>query len=135
MAYKMTSRVFKDVETDTLLEFDMIEKRARGKHFWKLYLNDFLSVLGLVDSRQLDILVYILDNTNPSTNLFLGTYSKIEEDIKCSRQTIAKIMKKLQENDFMSKVSNGVWMVNPKFLFKGDEKKKQILLSYYNDEN
>lgn len=50
------------------------------------------------------------------------------------RQTIARIMKKLQANNFIKKVQNGVWLVNPNILMKGNDTKRQILLSYYESE-
>ena len=43
-------------------------------------------------------------------------------------------MKKLQENNFIKKVQNGVWLVNPNILMKGNDTKRQILLSYYESE-
>ena len=66
--------------------------------------------------------------------MFIGTYKKIAEDVKCSSATIATIMKKLQANNFIKKVQNGVWLVNPNILMKGNDTKRQILLSYYNSE-
>lgn len=44
-------------------------------------------------------------------------------------------MKKLQANNFIKKVQNGVWLVNPNILMKGNDNKRQILLSYYQSEN
>ena len=82
---------------------------------------DFLTVLGTIDSRQLDVFVYIAENTNPSNNTFIGTYTKISKDVGVSSRTIAKIMKKLQENNFIKKVQNGVWLVNPNILMKGGD--------------
>ena len=52
-------------------------KAVEAKNFWKLYLGDFLPVLGIVESKQVDILIYILENTQPSTNMFVGTYKTI----------------------------------------------------------
>ena len=43
-------------------------------------------------------------------------------------------MKKLQENNFIKKVQNGAWLVNPNILMKGNDTKRQILLSYYETE-
>ena len=42
-------------------------------------------------------------------------------------------MIKLQENKFVTKVQNGVWQVNPNIMMKGNESKKQMLLSYYSE--
>lgn len=125
-----------DTQTGELIHVDQITKRTYGnKNFWKCYLMDFLSVLGIIDSKQLDIFIYIVENTSQSNNMFIGTYTKIGKDVGVCRQTIATIMKKLQENNFIKKVQNGVWLVNPNILMKGNDTKRQILLSYYqNDE-
>lgn len=128
-------RQIMDMETGEVMLVDQITKRRYGtKNFWKCYLMDFLTVLGIIDSRQLDVFVYIAENTNPSNNTFIGTYAKISKDVGVSSRTIAKIMKKLQENNFIKKVQNGVWLVNPNILMKGGDHKRQILLSYYESD-
>ncbi|MET1123533.1 replication/maintenance protein RepL, partial [Priestia megaterium] len=47
--------------------------------------------------------------------------------------TVATIMKKLQENNFIKKKQNGVYIVNPNIMMKGNDTKRQILLSYYEE--
>jgi Firmicute plasmid replication protein (RepL). len=124
-----------DQDTGEIIEVDQITKRAYGtKAFWKIYLMDFLQILGIFDSKQVDIFIYILENTEQANNTFIGTYSKIQEATGVSRGTVAKIMTKLQKNNFITKVQNGVWQVNPNIMMKGNDNKKQMLLSYYNDE-
>lgn len=124
-----------DQDTGELILVDQITKRTYGtKNFWKCYLMDFLTVLGIIDSKQLDIFIYIVENTQQANNTFIGTYKKISKDTGCSSRTIATIMKKLQENNFIKKVQNGVWLVNPNILMKGNDTKRQILLSYYESE-
>ena len=121
-----------DDDTGEKITVDQITKRSYGtKQFWKCYLMDFLTVLGIIDSKQVDIFIYIVENTNQATNMFVGTYDKIAKDVGVSRPTIARIMKKLQENNFVKKVQNGLWFVNPNILMKGNDNKRQILLSYY----
>lgn len=124
-----------DVETGEQILVDNIVKRVYGsKNFWKMYLMDFLMVLGIIDSKQVDVFIYIVQNTNPSNNLFIGTYKEIAKECKVSEPTIAKIMKKLRENNFIKKKQNGVYFVNPNILMKGNDRKRQILLSYYESE-
>ena len=124
-----------DVDTGDEIFVDQITKRVYGtKNFWKCYLMDFLSVLGIIDSKQLDIFIYIVENTNQANNIFLGTYKKIAQDVGCSSTTIAKIMKKLQDTNFIKKIQNGAWLVNPNILMKGNDHKRQILLNYYESE-
>ena len=122
-----------DLDTGEIISVDQITKRVYGtRNFWKCYLMDFLSVLGIIDSKQLDIFIYICENTNSSDNIFIGTYKQIAEKVGCSQTTIAKIMKKLQENNFIKKKCNGVWMINANIMMKGNDHKRQMLLSYYN---
>lgn len=129
-------RELTDNETGEVMVVDQITKMVYGsKNFWKCYLMDFLTVLGIIDSKQVDIFIYIVENTNQSNNVFLGTYKKIAKDVGCSSATIAKIMKKLQENNFIKKMQNGAWLVNPNILMKGNDNKRQILLSYYESES
>nr|CDL67197.1 unnamed protein product [uncultured bacterium] len=132
---KRQIRTFIDKDTGEIFEADQIIKRFYGqKQFWKVYLMDFLSILGIFDSKQLDVFIYILENTEPANNTFIGTYDKIEKNTGVSRPTIAKIIKKLQEHKFINKIQNGVWQVNPRIMMKGSEFKKSLIINYYNEE-
>lgn len=125
-----------DVETGEQILVDQITKRIYGtKNFWKIYLMDFLSVLGIIDSKQLDVFIFIVENTNQANNIFLGTYKHIAKQVGVSEPTIGKIMKKLQQNNFIKRVQNGAWFVNPDILMKGNDTKRQILLSYYESDD
>ncbi len=127
-------KTYIDTETGEKIQAEQVTKRAYGqRHFWKVYLMDFLHILGLADSKQIDVLIYILENTEQANNTFVGTYKKIAKDANVSEPTIAKIMKKLQEKEFIKKVQNGVWQVSPNIMMKGSEHKKSLLLNYYDD--
>ena len=124
-----------DTETGEQILVDQITKRVYGtKNFWKCYLFDFLQVLGILDSKQCDVFVYIVENTNQANNTFIGTYKKIAKDVGVSEPTIARIMRKLKDHNFIKAVQNGVYLVNPNILMKGNDKKRQILLSYFESD-
>jgi hypothetical protein len=73
-----------------------------------------------------------MDNLNKE-NQFLYTYSMIEKETGISRRTIADTMTALQESDFLKKVKNGHYEVNPDQIFKGGKKSRMdILLRYKN---
>lgn len=95
------------------------------KHFWKCYMKDFLKVMKSLSYKQFEIFIYILENVKPSTNLFIATPRKIEKNTKCCRQTVAKTMKILQEQDFIRKIQTGVWIINPDILIKGNDSKQK----------
>lgn len=130
-----TKRHFQDIETGEVLHLDAVTKRVYGsKQFWKVYLSDFLAVLGIFDSKQVDVFIHIVEHASASDNLFIGTYKSIAKAVGCSEPTVSTILKKLQTNNFVAKVQNGVYRVNPNVMMKGNENKRQMLLSYYEDE-
>lgn len=123
-------------QVGNVMQVDQITKTVYGgKQFWKVYLMDFLMVLGIIDSKQLDVFLYIVENTRATDNMFMGTYEEIGKAINVSKGTIAKIMKKLQTHNFIRMKYRSVWYVNPNILMKGSERKRQILLSYYEAED
>lgn len=123
-----------DQETGEVIEVDQITKRSYGqKQFWKIYLLDFLQILGILDSKQVDVLIYILENTNSSNNTYIGTYRSTAEKTNLSLDTVRRVFKKLQDNNFLNKIQNGVYQVSPLIMMKGSEHKKQLLLNYYCD--
>lgn len=124
-----------DEDTGERIEVDQITKRALGqKQFWKIYLIDFLQVLGVLDSKQVDVLIFILENTEASTNTYIGTYRKTADGSGVALETVRKVMRKLQDNNFIKKIQNGVYQVSPLIMMKGNEHKKSLLLNYYADE-
>lgn len=124
-----------DLDTGEVMEVDQITKRVLGqKQFWKVYLIDFLQILGVLDSKQVDVLIYILEHTNASNNTYIGTYRKTADGSNVALETVRKVMKKLQDKSFIKRVQNGVYQVSPLIMMKGSEHKKQLLLNYYDDE-
>lgn len=123
-----------DEDTGERIEVDQITKRAYGqKAFWKVYLMDFLQVLGVLDSKQVDVFIYILEHTEPSNNTFIGAQRDIAKATNVSIQTVSRIMIKLQENNFVKRIKNSVYQVSPNVMMKGSEHKKSLLLNYYAD--
>lgn len=124
-----------DMDTGEVIEVDQITKRALGqKSFWKIYLMDFLQVLGGFEYKQLDVLIYILEHTEASNNTFIGTYRSLEKNVSVSYDTVRRTLTLLQSKGFLKKVSNGVYQVSPTIMMKGNEHKKSLLLNYYTDE-
>ena len=131
-----------DEETGEIIEVDQITKRALGqKRFWKLYLIDFLQILGILDSKQIDVLIYILENTRPSDNTYIGTYRKTADGAKVSLDTATRVMRKLQQQadgqgfPFLKRIQNGVYQISPLIMMQGNEHKKSLLLNYYAEDN
>lgn len=115
-------------------EFQTVEKKYYGQaQFWKMYLMDFLSVLGIVESKQLDVICYIMENTQPSNNVFIGTLEGIAKGAKVSKTTANTAVQKLLGANFMTRIQSGVYQINPAVMVKGSELKKRSLVIEYNE--
>ena len=123
-----------DRNTGEVLEVEQTTRLVYGsKSFWKCYLKELVAVLKSISSKQFHVFTYIIEHARPSDNLFIGTYDKIMKDTGYCRQTVAVAMKKLQGVGFIKKVQNGVWIINPDVLMKGNANKYRMLRSSYKD--
>lgn len=128
------AKTYIDSETGEKINVEQITKRAYGqKQFWKIYLMDFLQVLGVLDSKQVDVFIYILENTEQANNTFIGSQRDVAKDCGVSLDTVSRIMKKLQENGFVTQIKRSVYQISPTIMMKGSEHKKRLLLNYYDD--
>lgn len=124
-----------DTDTGEEINVNQITKRVYGqKSFWKVYLMDFLQVLGILDSKQVDVLIYILEHTEPANNTFIGSQRAISQKSGVSLSTVSRIMQKLQDQGFLNQIQRGVYQVSANIMLRGSDHKQQLLLSYYNDE-
>jgi predicted transcriptional regulator len=121
-----------NADTGEILETTVIEKEVdRDFNFHKIWLNDLMSVLNLIGGKKLDILKYLLSEMRTQDNTISVTYTKIQEKLNTSRKTIAETMKILQEANFITKVQNGLYMVNPDVIVRGNGKKRDALMIKY----
>lgn len=100
--------------------------------FFKVFLSDFARALEGFGGQKMKLLFYILDNIDPSTNMFLGTYDDIQREAKASRGTVASVINFLKDIDFIRQRFPGAYMVSPKYLVKGDHSKRHALMIKYN---
>lgn len=121
-----------DQDTGEVMQVNQTTKLVYGsKNFWKLYMREFIAVLKGLSDKQYKVFVYILEHTRPSDNRFTATYQSIMKDVGCCRQTVASTLGKLKDNNFMRKVQTGIWLVNPDIMVKGNDRKRNMLLSEY----
>lgn len=127
-------RRLQDIDTGEYIEADQITKISEKKSFWKIYLMDFLQILGGFEYKQLDTLIYILEHTNPTTNTYIGTYRTTAKCAGVSYDTVCKTIKLLQDKGMMSKIQNGLYHINPQIMLRGDKYQARLMLDYIADD-
>ena len=129
-AYISRTRKYIDEDGNEGTETEVYKKVYGHSHFWKVWLGDLLNTLGLINNnKQLDVVFYVLENTDPSTNLYIGTLRSTAEKTNISYKTVATIFKKMQEVDMIKMQQNGVYKVKPSLLMKGNDTKKKKMIN------
>ena len=119
-------RRLQDLDTGELIEVDQITKRALGqKQFWKIYLIDFLQILGVLDSKQVDVVIYILENTKAADNTYIGTYRKTADGAGVHLIQQLRLCENCRKITSSRKFKNGVYQISPLIMMKGSEHKKK----------
>ena len=126
-----TTKYVDETGEHEMAETEVYKKYYGGAHFYRVWLSDLLYHLNLIsNSRQMDVLFYILDHVN-SDNLFIGTNRAVAEATKASTKTVNTIIKKMLAADLMTMKQQGVYMVKPTLLMKGDNIRKLRLVVEY----
>jgi len=121
-------------KTGEVKQFTVVEKGTGGtdRNWWKLWVTDLLSTLGLIGNTKIKVLMHILDNINPYDNIFSGTVREIAKESKTSPATVQRVLNILtNEADFLVKVRVAQYQVNPNIIAKGTSNKRRGLMVKY----
>lgn len=131
------TEVFVNPNTGEKVELSPVRRPYYGaKHFWKVYLSDFLAIMGFLDSKQVEVMVYIFMHTSPYNNQFIGTQKAIAEGVGCSLPTVRRTLRKMIDANLITKTATeSVYMVNPSILVQGSEAKQMGLLIRYTESS
>lgn len=118
--------------TGEIVSCTVIEKEINNDfNFHKIWINDLLAILNLIGGKKLKVFEYLMSQMRTQDNTIIATYDMIKRDTRVSYQTIRDTIKILLDTNFMRKITNGVYMVNPDVIVKGNSGKRSGLLIKY----
>ena len=99
-------------------------------NFFKVYDSFFgvVSELGGKESLVLDFLVCAMQSGN---NMYVGTMKKIAVNINSSKATVQRAMDSLADKGFVAMQLDGVWLINPSMVIKGNRSKEKVLMDKF----
>lgn len=113
----------------------LIQKEVTRQNFVKVFMADFLVALGILNSKSVAVVCYILENVKYSDNTLIATKEQIAKGSGTSVRTVYTVMGQLESKDFLKQKSPGVYVINPKFIIKGNENKRRMVIDYYNKDD
>ncbi len=118
-------------ETGEVETFNVISEYDQDFNFQKIWLTHLLDSLDILGGAKVKVLKYLLDKKN-GDNQIIGTQRAIAKDVGVSLPIVNQTIGALVNVDALKKVSNGVLMLNPDFIFKGSKSRRMNILLRYN---
>lgn len=136
---KNTSKKVKVIGTETyinqttgeLQEMQVVNIEDRDFNFHKLWISHIINSLDLIGNQKVKLAFWIIENLNKENQLIM-TYRQIAEKSGISLDTVRRTMTALIESNFLVKINNGAYQVNPDVIFKGTRNGRLNVLYQYN---
>lgn len=123
---------FVNVKTGEIEDFQVTSVEERDFNFHKVWMKNFINTLEIVGNQKSKLCFWIIDNLNRDNQLCM-TYRQIAEKTHISLDTVRVTMKLLLEADFLRRVNQGCYVVNPDIVFKGSRTGRLNVLNTYTD--
>lgn len=137
---KQTSKKVKVVGTQqyinatdgTVEDFQVMSIEDRDFNFHKVWLEHIISSLDLIGNQKTRLAFWIIDNLDKENKLTM-TYRQIAEKSGISLDTVRVTMKSLMDSNFLERINQGAYRVNPDVVFKGTRSGRLNVLYQYNE--
>jgi len=120
--------------TGEVEDFNVIKMESRDFNFDKIWIAHILDSLEAIGNQKIKVMLHLLKIKNRD-NLVVITQRKLSEETNVSINVITDTIKLLVNSDFIQKVQNGVYRINPDHLFKGNQKNRMNILLEYTKTN
>jgi len=124
-------RSFLDQNTGEIVDMNVVQMENSDFNFEKIWLGHILQALDCMGSKKIKVVTWLLDNKNYE-NTVIATQREISERCHVSLPIVTETIKILQESDILKMKQNGVYMLNPNVIFKGDKDRRLNVLFMYN---
>ncbi len=116
--------------TNQMEDFQVVLMEDRDFNFHKVWMHNIVMSLDLIGNQKTKLAFWIIDNLNKENQLIM-TYRQIAEKSGISLDTVRVTMKALIESNFLRRINQGAYCVNPDVLFKGSRNGRlNVLLQY-----
>ncbi|QBY45935.1 replication/maintenance protein RepL (plasmid) [Arsenophonus nasoniae] len=124
-------KTYLDQSTGELVDMNVVHMEDTDFNFEKIWLGHILQALDCMGSKKIKVVTWLLDNKN-FENTIIATQRDISIKCQVSLPIVTETLKILQKGDILKMKQNGVYMLNPNVIFKGDKNKRLNILLMYN---
>lgn len=129
--YKGISR-WQNLDTGEIIEADEAIKRTGRNGFMITYLTAIIQLIDNLGNKKMEVVKYILNNMEKSTNTLIITTRELATKSKTSKQTVIETLKALEEAQIITR-KTGAIMIHPKLIHRGNQGKEKYLLARFQE--
>ncbi len=118
--------------TGEIEDFQVVRMEDRDFNFHKIWLEHIINSLDLIGNQKTRLAFWILDNLDRENKLTM-TYRQIADKSGISLDTVRVTMKALIESNFLQRINQGAYRVNPDTVFKGSRTGRLNVLYQYHE--
>lgn len=121
-----------NMKDGTVEDFQVMSIEDRDFNFHKVWLEHIISSLDLIGNQKTRLAFWIIDHLDKENKLTM-TYRQIADKSGISLDTVRVTMKSLMDSNFLERINQGAYRVNPDVVFKGGRTGRLNVLYQYNE--
>ena len=98
--------------------------------FFRVFDSFFETVSGL-GGKESEVLYFLVCAMQASNNTYIGPMKEIAVNVNCSKATVQRAMDSLADKGFVAMQFDGVWLINPSMVIKGNRSKEKVLMDKF----
>lgn len=101
-------------------------------HWEKVFANNLANMLNMMGDEKTRVIAHLIKKKD-YLNIVNATMREIADDVKVSTKTVNRVMKKLQQENFIHKVRNGRWRFSPHIIRHGKSSIGAAVIKLYDE--
>jgi DNA-binding transcriptional ArsR family regulator len=124
-----------DKETGEEFEASTVVEEHYDKDwgFDKVWLGHIMTMIEEIGNQKMKVIGWLIQSRDRRDNRLHLTQEMIAEGAGVSRTTVSRTLTALEEADILKKERNGVYQLNPDFIFYGGRPKRANIMFEYRD--
>lgn len=127
--YKGTE-TFINTSTGEIMDMQVSSIEERDFNFHKVWMRNFISTLEVVGNQKTKLSFWIIDNLDKENKLCM-TYRQIADKTGISLDTVRLTMAILLDGNFLRRINQGCYIVNPDIMYKGSRTARLNVLTQF----
>jgi len=120
--------------TGEIIDVAIVNVETLDRDFHKVWLGNLLMSLEIIGNQKIKVCNWLLSNKNKE-NVVISSYQKISQETGISKRTVAETIRLLLKANFLRRMANGVYVINPDVVFDGGHHRRMDVLYRYQIQN